>query len=61
MLTKDRISGLFFLAVSIAYGAFAFDRCGEPQDVLEAADRAMYEHKRQNAAPTTPQRGEADN
>ncbi len=25
MLTKDRISGLFFLAVSIAYGALAFD------------------------------------
>ena len=25
MLTKDRIGGLFFLAVSIAYGALAFD------------------------------------
>ena len=25
MLTKDRISGLFFLAVSIAYGALAFE------------------------------------
>ena len=25
VLTKDRISGLFFLAISIAYGALAFD------------------------------------
>ena len=46
--------------VAVSYGAFAFDRSGEPQDVLEAADRAMYEHKRQTAAATTPQPGDVD-
>ena len=35
MLTKDRISGLFFLAISIAYGALAFEIRRMPFGAME--------------------------
>ena len=35
------------LTVRIAFGAFCFDGGGDAQTALEAADRAMYEQKRQ--------------
>ncbi len=34
------------LNVSVSYGAFAFTGAGEPDEILNAADRAMYERKR---------------
>ena len=34
------------LTVSVSYGAFAFTGAGEPDEILNAADRAMYERKR---------------
>ncbi len=34
------------LTVSVSYGAFAFSGAGEPDEILNAADRAMYERKR---------------
>ncbi len=36
------------LSVSVSYGAFAFDGNGEPIDVLNAADQAMYQHKQRS-------------
>ena len=46
--------------VAVSYGAFAFDRSGEVQDVLAAADRAMYERKRHSTAAAATQPGGVD-
>ena len=37
------------LTVSVSYGAFAFSGVGEPDEILNAADRAMYARKRSGA------------
>lgn len=42
------------LTVGIAFGAFCFDGAGDALAALEAADRAMYEQKRQSPAEADP-------
>jgi diguanylate cyclase (GGDEF)-like protein len=37
------------ITLSAAYGVYAFSRTDDPQHAIEAADRAMYEHKRATA------------
>jgi hypothetical protein len=37
------------IAVSAAYGVYAFSRTDDPQHAIEAADRAMYRQKRATA------------
>ena len=46
--------------VSVSFGAFAFDQSGEPHDILAAADRAMYEHKRNDVASATSRKSGTD-
>lgn len=35
------------IEVTVSFGVFTFDGRGEPQEVLDAADRKMYSHKQQ--------------
>jgi diguanylate cyclase (GGDEF)-like protein len=37
------------ITISAAYGVYAFSRTDDPQHAIEAADRAMYQHKRATA------------
>jgi diguanylate cyclase (GGDEF)-like protein len=42
------------IALSAAYGVYAFAGGEDPQSAIEAADRAMYEHKRAAPPPPSP-------